>query len=397
MFSCGNGDSDHRLYNPAKVAFEASYNPIFDGCLYPSLVLALSGSNNADLIGNGQLFTVSLTAPANGSVLRVVLDSSQLNYVTIMQEELPKKGVRYTFHPMVKWKYDQLYATRKQGVVDLSFSCYINDELVDVETLRINYRSANECLLKLEDTNGRPYDIRWVFAGYVNEDHPFIDSILSRVLERGIVSRFEGYQRNAKMVQDQVFAFWYDALEQGIAYSSISCTSNPSRRSNVQHIRFFDEVYRSRQANCIDACVFFASLLRKIGLKPVIFVEPCHAYLGYYADKNRKKVNLLETTITAWVNFPELNRSVDANGRLPQQYYNKVKRFLSEEDQTRYQAGKMTFSELKLAVARTLFEKASVYNQDNYNANKKYFDDKDNSSYQMLDIELLRKSVQPIN
>ena len=281
--------------------------------------------------------------------------------------------------------------------MDLTFTCFINDEQVDVRNLRLNYRSANECLISIRTPDNHHYDFRWLFAGYVNEEHPYIDSILTDILDQRIVTRFVGYQQGEKAVSEQVFAFWYYALQRGISYSSITCTSNPSKRTNVQRIRFFDEVYNSRQANCVDACVFFASLFRKVGLKPVIFVEPCHAYLGYYTDRNRKKIALLETTVTSWVNFPELDRNLDANGRLPEKYYLKVKRFLSEKDQKRYADGKMGYEEMKHAVARTLFTKATEYNQSNYASNKLHFADTSNVAYQQLDVEQLRRIVQPIN
>ena len=385
-----------RSYDPSAVNFSVQYNEAFDGCLYPSLILGVAGLTDP-MPQEAALFVVSVTSPASGSILRITVDSSRLNYVTIIQEELPERGKTYTFYPRLKWKYEALYATRQSGLMDLTFTCFINDEQVDVRNVRLNYRSANECLISLRDLSNNHHDFRWLFAGYVNEDHPYIDSILTDILDQRIVSRFVGYQQGEKAVTEQVFAFWYYALQRGISYSSITCTSNPSKRTNVQRIRFFDEVYNSRQANCVVACVFVASLMRKVGLKPVIFVEPCHAYLGYYTDRNRRKIALLETTVTSWVNFPELDRNLDNNGHLSAKYYNKVKRFLSEKDQKRYAEGKMDYDELKHCVARTLFAKATEYNQSNYATNKTLFADTSSVAYQQLDIELLRRMVQPIN
>lgn len=381
-------------FDPDLVKFSASYNPTFDNQLYPSFLLALNSYNGpAEL----EPFTISVTSPVNNGVLRVVLDSSSLNYVTILQETLPKKGERYTFHPIVKWKYDKLYATRQSGNIDLTFTCFINDEEVDIKNLKLQYRSVNECPLSLRDTTGHNVDVRWMFAGYVNEDHPYIENILTETLNLNVVTRFNGYQKNAEQVKQQVFAIWYYALNHGIAYSSISCTSNPSKRTNVQHIRFFDEVYNTRQANCVDACVFFASILRKIGLKPVIFVEPCHAYLGYYTDKNRKNIALLETTITGWVNFPELQHSLDEKGKLSPKQIKAVSQYLSESSIKKLEKGELEFVEMKEEIAKTLFEQASVYDEERYKNNKENFADTTKITYQMLDIEQLRKVVQPIN
>lgn len=398
-----------KLYDPAVVNFQASYNSFLENQFYPSLVLGVASLRDASYAQNDTdaLFTVSVTAPVDNAVLRVNIDSSNLNYVTIYQDVLPVKGTRYTFHPTVKWKFDKLYRTRQQGTADLTFTCFVNDEEVDVKNVRINYRSANDCPLSIRDKKNRTHDYRWLFAGYVNEEHPYIDSILAGILGQGIITKITGYQSNAESVVSQVEAIWYYALERGISYSSISCTPTPATRSNVQHIRFFDEVYNSRQANCIDACVFFASIMRKIGLKPVIFVEPCHAYLGYYTDKQRKAVRLLETTITGWVDFPSLtknyndiqasNPSAQGKERLSDAMNKKYMKYLSNEEKKLWEQDKMSLDELKKAVAHNLFLKATEYNKDNYKNNKKYFSDPTNMQYQQLDIELLRKIVQPIN
>lgn len=385
----------NKMFDPRQVAFQADYNPLFDGQLYPSLILGLNQRSASD--SPLSTFSVSVTAPTDNAVLRVVIDSSALNYVTIIQEILPRRGETYRFQPSIKWKYDLLRTLRTPGAVDFTFTCYLNDEEVDIKNIHLTYRTVNECPLSLV-YNGQTSDFRWLFAAYVNEDHPQIERILTDIVEQGIVSRFTGYQSGTtQSIRDQVFSVWYYALDHGITYSSISCTSNPSPRANVQHIRFFDEVLNTRQANCVDACVFFASILRKLGLKPVIFVEPCHAYLGYYTDRNRKNIALLETTITSWVNFPDLQRSLDADGRLPDAKWQRVKKYLSDREVAQYEEGSMTFENLKLAVARSLFDKATEYDRETYDANRDHFADTASITYQQLDIELLRKQVQPIN
>ena len=62
-----------------------------------------------------------------------------------------------------------------------------------------------------------------------------------------------------------------------------------------------------------------------------------------------------------------------------------------------YQSGKLTFEQLKKAVSRTLFDRASKYNQESYDNNRKLFADTTAITYQQLDIDKLRPLVQPIN
>ncbi len=390
--ACGHGGSKKTI-DPKAVGFDVVYDADFDNVLYTSMLLALANYSGEEA---KPLFSVSATAPKNNSVLRVVVDSTALNYVSITQETLPRKGVEYTFSPVIKWKFETLYKLRKQGSIDMTFTCFINDEEVDVKTIRLNYRSVNECLLSLIGKDGSYRDYRWLFTAYVNEDHPMIDNILSEILTQGIVTTFNG-AKNEKAVRNQVRAIWYYALSHGIAYSSITCTSNASPRANSQHIRFFDDVYQNRQANCVDACVFFSSIMRKVGLQPIIFVDPCHAYLGYYTDSKKKHIELLEATITGWVNLPELDKHVDTTtGMLPERYFNKVARYLSDAQKQQYLSGKMTHDELKHAVADNLFERATEYEQENYKNNKPLYADSSQMTYQMLVVDELRKQVSPI-
>lgn len=392
IVSCGHIEIKKTI-DPKTVDFEAVYDEDFEGVLYPSMLLALANYRGNEM---APLFSVGVTAPQNNSVMRIVADSTVLNYVSITQETLPRKGTRYTFTPIIKWKFENLYKLRHQGYIDLTFTCYINDEEVDVKNIRLNYRPVNECLMSLIGSDGSFRDYRWLFVAYVNEDHPKIDGILSEILSQGIVTTFDG-SRTEKKVQSQMRALWYYTLSRGLAYSSITCTSNGSKKSNSQYIRFFDDVYRNRQANCIDACVFFSSIMRKIGIQPIIFVEPCHAYLGYYTDKNKKKIALLETTITGWVNLPELDNHFDAeNNSLEELYYNRISKYLSDKQQAKYKNGEMTLEDIKKAVSDNLFDRASEHQKENYQNNKNLYTDTTQRMYQMLVVDELRKLISPI-
>ena len=392
MVSC-NSIVKKKTIDAKSVNFEATYNEDFDNVLYPSMLLALANYRGDDM---DTLFTVSVVAPQNNALLRIVVDSTVLNYVSITQEMLPKKGNKYTFAPVIKWKFQSMYRMRQQGIIDLTFTCYINDEEVDVKNIRLNYRPTNECLMSLIGKDGRYHDYRWLFAAYVDEDHPKIDGILSEILSQGIVTTFDG-AKNEKKVETQMRAIWYYALNRGLSYSSITCTSNGSKKTNSQYIRFFDDVYVNRQANCIDACVFFSSIMRKVGLLPVIFVDPCHAYLGYYTDKSKKKIALLETTITGWVNLPELDEHYDAeSGLLEEKNYAKISKYLNDRQKATYEAGKMTLEDIKKAVANNLFDRAADYQKENYKNNRLLYSDTSQQMYRMLVIDEMRPLISPI-
>ena len=144
-----------KQFDPKQVNFTAACNPLFDNQLYPSLILATNQAAPTDF----NFFNLTLTAPADNSVLRIVIDSSALNYVTIFQEILPRRGEQYTFAPSLKWKYDILRRARLPQAVDLTFTCYINDEEVDIKNLHLTCRTVNECPLSLA-YDGQVSDLR---------------------------------------------------------------------------------------------------------------------------------------------------------------------------------------------------------------------------------------------
>ena len=391
FFSCSDTMKKKSSFDPQLVNFQVSYNHSFDNTLYPSYILAMANYNGKK---ETDLFTMAITAPKNNSVVRIVIDSSKLNYVTTIQTTLKQSGQRYKITPLIKWKYDELSHIKQPAMVDLTFTLYINDEEVDIKNKRLNYRSINECLLGLRDSNNQYIDYRWLFVAFVNEEHPYLDHILDEILQQGIINRFSGYQMNEKHVNEQVFAIWYYIQTKGIRYSSISNTSKSTKTANTQYIRFLDEVYHNKQANCIDACVFMASILEKIGIHTVIFLDPSHAYLGYYKDKKKKKMALLETTIAGNINLNAIVETGDHEQTV--QLLSKYNKYLQHNELQKYENGTMTVNQIKENISRESFRIATNYDIDRYNKNKKMYNDPKEDRFSMLDISDLRGKVQPI-
>ena len=84
-----------RTIDPQKVNFEVTYDANFDGIIYPSLIMGLANYNGKV---ESDFFSYRVTSPKDNSVLRIVMDSSVLNYITFFQANLPNKGETYTFY-----------------------------------------------------------------------------------------------------------------------------------------------------------------------------------------------------------------------------------------------------------------------------------------------------------
>lgn len=137
-----------------------------------------------------------------------------------------------------------------------------------------------------------------LFAAYVNEDHPLIQQILKEGLETGIIKSYKGYMGGNEMdVYAQILSIWNALEKRGIHYSNMVESSQSSPVYFSQRVRTIEEALTYSQANCVDGTVLFASLLKAIGIDPVLIRVPGHMFLGFYVNKKHTKMDYLETTL----------------------------------------------------------------------------------------------------
>lgn len=202
--------------------------------------------------------------------------------------------------PKAIWDYDALLKIRQQRPVNATFRATVNGTPLPEANETYVMRSLNDCMFYvLWDEDGEDFDdFSWLFAAYVNENHPEVDMILKEALLSGIVSDFDGYQsKDPEQVMMQVFAIWNALQRRGIKYSDVSRTI-PSKFVVSQTVRFLDDSTRATQANCVDGSVLMASVLSKIGITSYLVMIPGHCFLAFDLGKgdNAKRIGL-ETTL----------------------------------------------------------------------------------------------------
>lgn len=202
--------------------------------------------------------------------------------------------------PKAAWDYEALLKVRQQRPVNAIFKVTVDDEELSEETQTCIMRSLNDCpFYVLWDEEGEDFeDFSWLFAAYVNENHPLVDSILKEALSSGLVSSFTGYQSgDPDEAVLQIFAIWNVLQRRGIKYSDVS-TTTPSKFVVSQTVRFLDQSITNTQANCVDGSVLMASLLRKIGIDSYLVMVPGHCFLAFKtsSEEDAELVGL-ETTM----------------------------------------------------------------------------------------------------
>jgi hypothetical protein len=140
-------------------------------------------------------------------------------------------------------------------------------------------------------------DMGWMFAAYVNENSPIVETILKEALATKIVDSFAGYQKEPAGVVKELFAIWSALQKRGIHYSNITTTAAASQVVYSQHVRFVEQSVANEQANCVDGSVVFTSILRKLGLRTFLVTVPGHMFMGIYLTPDGDERIALETTM----------------------------------------------------------------------------------------------------
>ena len=211
---------------------------------------------------------------------------------------VPFADTEYTVFPPLRWNYKSLVANKQAVPLAITYRVTMGDEEPEEKTVTVTLRSINDCPFVIVYGDDDITDVSYMFAAYVNEQHPFVDKVLREALSRGIVDSFTGYQSNdPKTVLRQVYAIW-DALSQrDVRYSDITASAAENQVVASQHVRLIDESIDNAQANCVDGSVLLASILRKINIEPALVLVPGHCYLSFALDAKRERWIGLETTL----------------------------------------------------------------------------------------------------
>lgn len=360
-----------------------NWNVLADfGDFYTSFALEVSSlqstkSNNPFYIGNnyGQI-GIEIENKKEFSVLKIRASLSNLIESREEKITLPKIG-KYKIYPNFPYNYDQMILEKGPRVSRLSFEIDLNGVKENKE-IPIRIRGINDVLLAWKSGN-KYVPNKYAFAQYVNENHPAIDRVLRAALDLPVppVTSFDGYQSGKQAVYNQIFSIWYLLQRNGVTYSSILTPEAISDSSVSQYVRPFGEVLSNRQANCIDGTVFFASILRKIGIDTVIVSRPGHAYLGFYTENgNKNSLDFLETTMLGH------GRNTYAN---------------SSYEQIKVDFARLFKSDFKMQRSAESFNAAVNEGRKKYEIDRRGLQMK-SQGYQLTDIEESRRmGITPLN
>lgn len=279
-----------------------------------------NNSSKKDVISEN-VFRISLISPQTEARIAIKMNESPINDSCTHYYIAPAKGDRWTVRPNVRWKYDQLKNYRTSTNIGLSWEISIDGQ--PVTTIEQNYscRSINQCVFSIvldkdeipnniHNGTSKDYALNELYAGYVEEEHPMIDQILKEVLQDGTLPYgVMGYQYDEAYVREQLWAIWYWTQKQGIKYSSVN-KINGTGQLSAQNVRFFSDVLKDKQANCVDGSCFLSSIYERMELSTFLVVTDNHMFLAI-GNKQKRPTYFLETTLLDYVNLNDYPTEVE--------------------------------------------------------------------------------------
>ncbi|HMD60455.1 MAG TPA: hypothetical protein VKG78_03440, partial [Opitutaceae bacterium] len=171
-------------------------------------------------------------------------------------------------------------------------------------TLVCTVHSVNEAVSRIfNGASGLWQDTSICFAAFVNEDHPWINALLQEAVGAGGIRSFSGYQSGPQGALAQAQAVWDALAARGLSYVNVATDSGTSAFISTQYVRFLDQSVHDQGANCVDASVLFASILRRIGLRSVLLFRPGHCFTGFYDAAEGGRLVAFETTMLGTAPF----------------------------------------------------------------------------------------------
>ena len=250
------------------------------------------------VLGDGTgLIAVRVHARHAGERVRLHVDAPGLGAPARFEATLPLADVDYDLRPPLDWDVPRLLALPTPLATRLQFTLERDDAPAGAHEVAVSLRPLDEALYFVRD-GGDSVDLSWIFAAYVDERGTAVERILDAAIKSGIVDKFDGdASADPDRVYRQVWAIWQALTEHGIRYSGADPAIGRGPRVFSQRVRFIDETWSDRSANCVDGSVLIASVLQRIGLRSFLVLVPGHAFVGFYTDADAQHAAYLETTL----------------------------------------------------------------------------------------------------
>lgn len=288
-----------------------------EGNIYPSLVLASVLADQrlqhpvhalakhwsaAGAQGDPRRFIgISLQVPRDASMVTVSIECLDSDLLLPSSEDFLlsefKAGDSVALYPYLNWNYRALAGWEGSRSINLQFAISIDGSAALCKGQRATVQSVQLCPFHILGI-----DALWMFAAYVDEDHPAIQKLITEAAEFAKSAKYDvafcGYQQGGENALRQVAAIWAQIQRHGFTYINTPFTSSTEQNIFHQAILPLDRVLADRRGNCVETSALLVSALTKLGINSCLFTVPGHMYVAIYAPIKGQQfdVRFLETT-----------------------------------------------------------------------------------------------------
>ncbi|MDX9704362.1 MAG: hypothetical protein RBT46_01465 [Weeksellaceae bacterium] len=240
-----------------------------------------------------------------GDEIKIIIEENEIMERTTLVYKPDKATNEVIFlFPQILYKWNALQNWRQPKPLNIKVSVYLNGKLDTTKTDIFLAQSINDCPFYLISNFNFVSDLKAAFVSYVNENHPIITkAILPEILKEGVIKQIDGYRstskNNYKSVYQQVYAVWHYFNKNNFYYSSLSNTYQNESAPYVvsQYVRTFSDIYKTKQANCVDGTILMASILTRMGISSYLVTAPGHCFLAFSVDGTDENLEFIETTL----------------------------------------------------------------------------------------------------
>jgi hypothetical protein len=270
----------------------------FQDNIYPSLLLSF-GTAYPEY---ARCLTVDLRNLPSAGALQLRIDSSL--FLRPLQIAFDGRGGTATLTPELPWNFDTLRRTAQMQPQSFVATLLVDGRSEAEASVVCTVHSVNEAVSRIfSSSSGQWQDTSVCFAAFVNEDHPWINTLLQEAMAAGNLRAFNGYPSGLQATLQQVQAIWDALAAKGLSYVNVATDSGTSPLVSTQYVRFLDQSVHDQGANCVDASVLFCSILRRIGLRPVLVFRPGHCFAAFYDTADGGHLVAFETTFLGQASF----------------------------------------------------------------------------------------------
>lgn len=188
-----------------------------------------------------------------------------------------------------------LYRDRLRTVVEKEqafLKVRISDrrETLWTRTLEVQVLAYNEWLFVPE--------FMQLLAAFVQPNAPALEPVVQRAaarLHRATgTAAFSGYQAGGPQRVLEMIQAVHETLAQDLGIGYIN--PPPSFEASGQKIRLVADTLHQKRGTCLDLAVLQSALWEHVGLHPLIFVMPNHAFLGCWMEERQSSAPVVELT-----------------------------------------------------------------------------------------------------